>query len=350
MSVKASNRLSMNEKQKLHRNVRKMYLSHPFPQWGHEKRVQRLPAELCRYRFLGFENEMPGSRLLDVGCGTGNRSMLVAKHYGVREFVGLDASTESLSIAQRVADEEAFERFRPVEGNLFEMPFEDNSFDVVVSWGVLHHTASPIDGLKEMVRVCRPGGCIGLFVYNRYADWRHNMQKNKVSRIAGDDFEERFEVAHRLYGTKPIDEMSPEEIAVFYDQFCHPHKSDHTIGEVLSWFKQLNLKYSGSYPPLRFADAIRCVRYRADLLDEYPIQRKGLHKVMGLARKIPFDPKGKSQYRKPGSLHKFLWQSVYAWQGRSGYYSHGVAVGARKPGNAGSASHHVASREEAGDV
>src|SRR5262249_7615120 len=153
--------------------------------------------------------------------------------------------------ATRNASQEKFDRFRPVEGDVLNLPFEDGSFDVVVSWGVLHHTSDPRRGLREMVRVCRSGGFVGLFLYNKYAHWRHNIQKNPVIRMAGDDIEKRFEVAHRLYGTKPVEQMAREEIALFYDQYCHPHKSDHPLGETLSWFDELGLQYSGSFPPLR---------------------------------------------------------------------------------------------------
>jgi ubiquinone/menaquinone biosynthesis C-methylase UbiE len=308
-----------------------MYSSYPFPQWDHGKRVQRLPAELCRYRFLGFEGEASGARFLDVGCGTGNRSILAAKHYGVKDFVGLDATAASLAVAKRVAKEEQFGRFRPVHGSLFELPFEDGVFDMVVSWGVLHHTPDPVKGLREMVRVCRPGGCVGFFVYNSAADWRHNMQKKKVDQLAGDDLERRFEVAHRLYGKKPVEEMTREELVVFYDQYCHPQKSDHSIAEVMRWISEVGLHYSGSYPPLGLRDTVRCLKYRADLTDEYPLARTLHRRVFGTLKKLPCSNKASQSPRPPSMLHRLFWSSVFAWQGRRGTYSYGVAVGGRKP-------------------
>ena len=137
-------------------DVLRLYMSHPLPQWTKEQRRHQLATELCRYRFLGLETAMKECRFLDVGCGTGNRSMLAAKHLGVKEFIGFDQSSVSLDIASQVAEEEEFDRFTPVQGNLFELPFEVGFFDVVVSWGVLHHTEDPVRGFKEMARVCRP--------------------------------------------------------------------------------------------------------------------------------------------------------------------------------------------------
>src|SRR3712207_3374697 len=122
------------------------------------------------------------------------------------------------------------------------------------SQGVLHHTSEPYRGFKELVRVCKPGGFVDIYLYNKWNHWRHNMQKEKVSKLAGEDIEKRFEVAHKLYGKKPIEEMTPAEIAGFYDQYCHPHKSDHTVGETLSWFDEQGLDYWGSYPALGILD------------------------------------------------------------------------------------------------
>lgn len=320
----------MSESSILKNQVLKLYLSHPYPQWSKEERHRRFGSEIPRYHFLGLADALTDSRFLDVGCGTGNRSMLAAKHFGVKEFVGLDHSSVSLDIAKQVAEEEGFERFTPVEGNLFEIPYPDGYFDVVVSWGVLHHTHDPLGGLREMVRVCHPGGYIGVFLYNRWNHWRHNMQKRRVSRIAGEHVEKRFRVAHELYGTKPVDEMRPDEIAEFYDQYCHPYKSDHTIGETLRWFCEMDLDFVGSYPPLRVRDFVSLVKMRTDLAEEYPFGSNLTRRLASLSRFLPHVASGKPPFKRPTVFHRFFWQAVYAWMGRHGEYSQGAALSARK--------------------
>lgn len=309
------------------RSVLQMYMAHPYPQWTREERRARLASELCRYRFLGLADAMRGARFLDVGCGTANRCMLPAKHLGVREYVGVDHSTASLAIARRVAEEEAFDRFVPVEGDVFSIPYPDESFDVVMCQGVLHHTADPFRGLREVVRVCRRGGLVSIFLYNRWNHWRHNLQKDRVTRLAGDDIEERFRVAHRLYGSKPLNRMSPEEIATFYDQYCHPHKSDHTIGETLSWFDRVGLTYWGSYPPLRIRDFVACAQERARLLSEYPLLFSDAGRLTTtIARRLPAAAIAPPPFRRPTLIHRFFWQAVYAWHGRHGAYSGGAML------------------------
>jgi ubiquinone/menaquinone biosynthesis C-methylase UbiE len=313
------------------RNVLDMYMAHPFPQWSTEERHRRLAYELCRYKFLGLEDALRGARLIEVGCGTGMRTMLAAQHYGVREFVGFDHSRASLDVARRIANEDGFDRFTPVEGDLFSIPYEDNSFDVVVSWGVLHHTHDPWRGFLEMTRICKPGGYVALFLYNKYNHWRHNLQKDKVSRLAGDDFEARFRVAHQLYGVKPIDDMSPEEVAYFYDKYCHPHKSDHTYGETLGWFDKLGVQFQGSFPPLRMRDAVGYIQYRDALQDRFPLRARSNRRIASIFKRLPKAYDHGGPFLRPSVLHNAFWQGVLMWMGRAGEYSDGSAFSGRMP-------------------
>lgn len=310
-------------------SVLRMYLSHPFPLLSREERHAQLPWEICRYRYLGLDQHMPGARFLDVGCGTGDRSMLPAKHFGVKEFVGIDHSSASLAVAQKNAKVEGFDRFTPMEGDVLNLPFENGSFDIVVSWGVLHHTSDPLRGFQEMARVCRSGGFVGIFLYNKFGHWRHNLQKARVSRLGGESVEKRFEVAHRLYGTKPMEEMSPSEVSYFYDKYCHPHKSDHTLGETLAWFDQHGLDYWGSFPPLRFRDGLAAMQYRASLRDQFPIERARSRVAVELASRLPASNRS-PRFTRPNLIHRSFWQAAYAWIGRHGGFSQGAALSARK--------------------
>ena len=312
-------------------DVLKMYMSHPYPNYSKEERRNIFAAELCRYRYLGLEKFLPGARVLDVGCGTGHRVIPLAMHFGVKEYVGIDHSSASLKVAADLAQELGFRDLTLAEGDLFDLPHPDNSFDVVISQGVLHHTSDPYRGFRELVRICRPGGLVNIFLYNKWNHWRHNMQKERVNRLAGADIEKRFEVAHRLYGDKQVAAMTPAEIAGFYDQYCHPHKSDHTIGETLDWFREQGLAYWGSYPPLRLRDFISMAQYRGSLLHEYPhIPTRVSEAIVKLSLKLPALVAPSPPFRAPSLLHQCFWQLAYAIQGSRGRYSGGAALSGRK--------------------
>lgn len=312
-------------------DVLNMYMNHPYPSYSKEERRNIFAAELCRYRFLGLESFLLGARLIDVGCGTGHRVIPIAQHFGVREYVGIDHSAVSLQVARTLAEELDMKNVTLLEGDLFKLPYDDATFDIVISQGVLHHTSDPYRGFKELVRLCRPGGFVNIFLYNRWNHWRHNIQKNKVNRLAGPDLEKRFKVAHALYGTKPIEQMTPAEIAGFYDQYCHPHKSDHTIVETLDWFKKQGLSYWGSYPPLRFRDFIAMAQYRAALSKDHPFFHTRLSEtITGAAEKLPSMGARIPPFDEPSVLHRFFWQAMYALQGARGRYSGGAALCGRK--------------------
>lgn len=314
------------------RDVLSMYMSHPFPRWTKRERERRFHVdEYPRYRYLGLAEAMRGARFLEVGCGTGMRSMLAAKNFGVREFVGFDHSTASLNLAKQTAKEEEFDRFTPMEGDLFKLPFPDGSFDIVVSWGVLHHTHDPWGGFREMVRVCKPGGYLAIYLYNYWNHWRHNLQKARVDRLAGDDYEERFRVAHRLYGKQPFEAMTAADVALFYDQYCHPHKSDHTYGEILRRFDEFGLEFWGSFPPLRFREFRNYVKYRRSVAERFPLGKASSKLVVSALAGGSEGPLAAPPFKRPTFLHDLFWQAVLMWMGRGGEYSEGSAFSARKP-------------------
>jgi len=106
-------------------------------------------------------DDLRGRRILDVGCGFGRHSMIASDHGA--EVVGIDLSG---------GVEVAYGHFgrRPnchvIQGNVYERPLRDACFDVVWSFGVLHHMPDPAAGFRALVDFARPdGGLIAIWVY-----------------------------------------------------------------------------------------------------------------------------------------------------------------------------------------
>ena len=101
----------------------------------------------------------PGMRVLDVAAGTGNASIPAAK--AGADVTASDLTPELLEAGRRRAEAEGLE-LEWVEGDAENLPFEDESFDLVMSAiGVMfapHHQ----EAADELVRVCRRGGTVGL--------------------------------------------------------------------------------------------------------------------------------------------------------------------------------------------
>ena len=101
------------------------------------------------------------SMVLDAGSGTGIVTLAFHRAgYRPAKTVAFDLSGNSLQIAVEQAEKEKFadsKNIIAVQGNVLNMPFADESYDLVLSCGVLEYV--PLDdGLKEFARVLRPGG------------------------------------------------------------------------------------------------------------------------------------------------------------------------------------------------
>jgi ubiquinone/menaquinone biosynthesis C-methylase UbiE len=101
-----------------------------------------------------------GARVLDLGCGGGHVSFNVAPHVG--EVVAYDLSSEMLDVVARSGRERGLANIRTRQGVAEHVPFEDGSFDMVLSRFSAHHWRDLDAGLREAARVLKPGGVVGV--------------------------------------------------------------------------------------------------------------------------------------------------------------------------------------------
>lgn len=97
------------------------------------------------------------AKLLDQGCG-GGRYTTAWKLLGVKEAVGLDFSESGLADARNRVLSADLKDVSFVHGSVLAMPFENETFDIVYSNGVLHHTEDWKKGISEQLRVMKKGG------------------------------------------------------------------------------------------------------------------------------------------------------------------------------------------------
>jgi SAM-dependent methyltransferase len=108
-----------------------------------------------------------GMRLLDVGCGPGSITRGLAERLAPGEVVGLDLSAETLEAARRDAAARGLTNLRYEMGSVYALAFPGASFDVAYAHQVFQHLREREAGLREMMRVVRPGGLIAI----RDVDW-----------------------------------------------------------------------------------------------------------------------------------------------------------------------------------
>jgi len=141
--------------------ARRYDLINDLQSFGLHRRWKRRVAELAAIT--------PGTRALDLCCGTGDIALALAQRGA--EVTGLDFSAPMLSVA--------IERKRPddtlfIQGDAMNVPFPDNSFDAVTMGYGLRNLSSWETGLAEMQRVAKPGGRIVILEFGKPANalWR----------------------------------------------------------------------------------------------------------------------------------------------------------------------------------
>lgn len=137
-----------------------------------EERNRLAELERIRYerepfikRFAKFA-EARGTDVLEVGCGAGTDLLQFARA-GAR-CNAIDLTEAGIALARRRLEAEGLTANLRV-ADAERLPFGDGSFDVVYSWGVIHHSPDTEACAKEIVRVLRPGGRLCVMIYNRYS-------------------------------------------------------------------------------------------------------------------------------------------------------------------------------------
>jgi ubiquinone/menaquinone biosynthesis C-methylase UbiE len=198
-------------------------------------------------------------RILDMGCGDGVHAVVLAEaDLGEHCYYGIDISTEAVKLAQgRIYSiDQAKAKFQI--GNAVSLPYRSDSFDVVFSYGVIAYTGAPQKALDEMMRVCKPGGLIGVWVYP------------KIDGTAGALFDFTRAVCHHLgrrfskiivnivvpllpilpvhSGINPFNATWQQCVEVVEVNLLPEVLEFYTLQDVLEWFSRRRMKIQSVDP------------------------------------------------------------------------------------------------------
>ena len=139
-----------------------------------EEDRRRYFEDISRKRYQGREWHVPvvarfsefrGRDVLEIGCSIATDGLEFAKS-GAR-YVGVDLTPKSIELAKERFNLFGLQaRFKVADAET-RLPFPDNSFDHVYSFGVIHHSPVPERIVREIYRVLRPGGTLTVMLYNR---------------------------------------------------------------------------------------------------------------------------------------------------------------------------------------
>ena len=118
-------------------------------------------SEPLAARFADLAGVRPGQRALDVGCGPGALTAELVKRIGAESVSAVEPSA---SFAAAVRDRLPGVDVRRSAAE--QLPFPDDAFDVALAQLVVHFRAGPVQGLREMRRITRPGGTVAACVWD----------------------------------------------------------------------------------------------------------------------------------------------------------------------------------------
>ncbi|MDQ3474895.1 MAG: methyltransferase domain-containing protein [Actinomycetota bacterium] len=101
-----------------------------------------------------------GSTVLEAGCGVGAQTLTLARRSPDARFLSVDVSADSIAEASRRAAAAALTNVDFRQADIFDLPFDDESFDHVFVCFVLEHLTRPVHALAGLRRLLRPGGTI----------------------------------------------------------------------------------------------------------------------------------------------------------------------------------------------
>lgn len=118
----------------------------------------RTAENSCAYLLPHLTSSM---RILDIGCGPGTITCDLASRVPQGHVTGIDSTDSVLEQARACANERHLDNVTFAVGDIYALDFPEASFDVVHVHQVLQHLGDPVQALKEMRRVAKPGGLVG---------------------------------------------------------------------------------------------------------------------------------------------------------------------------------------------
>jgi SAM-dependent methyltransferase len=103
-----------------------------------------------------------GMRIIDCGSGPGSITVDLARIVVPGEVIGIDIANVQLDAARKLAVERGVTNVRFERGDVYELPFPDNSFDAAFANHVIEHLSDPVRALREVRRVLKPGAVLGM--------------------------------------------------------------------------------------------------------------------------------------------------------------------------------------------
>ncbi len=207
--------------------------------------------------FLNFEadmNDFQGKRILDAGCGTGQRLIDIARTFPDAYFVGIDFSCNSIEIAKRQAASEGLKNIEFICADIYSYKAEQ-PFDIINSYGVIHHLPEPRRAVENLSKALKDDGLMIVWLYHKYGEFDRMLCREVINTLISDknDFDSAAELMRDLnyklseerYGERTYgDSLNiKDELSKDADAFLHPHVMPYTFDEASMLLKDCGFEW-----------------------------------------------------------------------------------------------------------
>lgn len=250
-----------------HQTVKSFYEAFPYPAVGwvgfdhHRRAMINYHSSRCCQAPLAR-----GCRILVAGCGT-SEALTWALSFPDSEVIGIDLSSASVEITRQRAEKLGLANLSVRVLDILDAAALAGPFDLISSYGVLHHMADPSSGLAALKSQLAPGGLMHLMVYNTANRYWLQVIQALVTDLCTDpaDVRERFEVARRLVTElaqrgdnllQPYAQVALQTLAQgepeFMDAYAHPSEQSYTVDSLHAWLARGGMRFTGWINPWKW--------------------------------------------------------------------------------------------------
>jgi len=240
------------------RLVQNQYEENPYPRWV--RPAPETPDTIgnflgSKFPFARFERPAGRRATQDVliaGCGTGQRSIAMARKFGAPNMLAVDLSLAGLGYARRKSEELEL-TIAYAQADILELETTGRQFDLIESLGVLHHLADPWAGWRALLSLLRPGGFMLLGLYSEMARRPVLAARTRIAeRGLGDGAEDIRRFRQELIQSddpRPYKSILESEdffsLSACRDLLFHVQEQRVTLAEIARFTQTHNLRLLG---------------------------------------------------------------------------------------------------------
>ena len=239
-------------------NVREQYEEYPYPRWINlqipmlAKPIHRMAHEI-NLKIIHkkiFESVEP--KILIAGCGTGQHSIQTASRFKDCNVLAIDLSLSSLAYAKRKTQELGITNIEYMQADILDLAKLGRQFDIVESFGVLHHMNDPMAGWRVLTSCLKPGGLMMISLYSELArqhivKMRREIKKEKI--ISDDQgmkyFRNKVMKSNSMHHKKILSSPDFFSLGPLRDLIFHVQEHRFTMKQIKKCLSSLGLEFCG---------------------------------------------------------------------------------------------------------